>query len=254
MRALDRRPLLGALATMLSVLVSRPALSQAAAASLAWPAGASINPPSEPMVYARRLVRGLTGNAQFTVERQFAVRFTPAEDGYRVEGEQIAIAVEAPERLAALADLERARTDIGLFPIALDRRGWIRSGMFEDDVPAIDAAVSYVSQVVASAGRPADEHRMLREFVAAIHRAGSAVVSSLPVDLFAPAEEARVEQRTMTLPGGGTGTVTTRFTASRDPVTGLMRHARREVVTVVGEDERRTVETFTLEPEAALRP
>lgn len=249
MSAIDRRRLLLAMSAMLPVLASRPALGQSAAAPALLPAD-PIAPPPQPMVYARRLDRGLPGDAHFIVERRFAVRFSPAPDGYRIEGEQIAIAIEAPERLGPLARLERARTEIGLFPLQLDLRGWIRSGMFETDVPEIDAAMRYVSQIVANADRPADEHRMLGEFVEAVHQAGNAIVSSLPTDLFAPAEGERVERRSIALPTGATGVVTTRFTATRDPVTGLMTQARREVVTNVGGNERLTAETFTLEPEA----
>jgi hypothetical protein len=36
------------------------------------------------------------------------------------------------------------------------------------------------------------------------------------------------------------------FTAERDPATGLMREARREIVTQVSGDLRRTVESWTL--------
>ena len=45
--------------------------------------------------------------------------------------------------------------------------------------------------------------------------------------------------------------MSTDFRASRDPVTGLMRNARREVVTAVAGDLRRTIETFSLVPEEA---
>jgi hypothetical protein len=36
------------------------------------------------------------------------------------------------------------------------------------------------------------------------------------------------------------------FTATRDPVTGLMREAQREVLTEVAGDLRRTIESWTL--------
>jgi hypothetical protein len=82
--------------------------------------------------------------------------------------------------------------------------------------------------------------------MAAVHQAGSNIVSSLPVDLFAPVESDRTDQRSIELPAGGKGVVQTHFSALRDPATGLMQRARREVVTTIAEEERRTTEIFTL--------
>jgi hypothetical protein len=88
----------------------------------------------------------------------------------------------------------------------------------------------------------------LHAFVEALHRSAGALVTEPPRDLFAPVDCPREESRTVALPDGDTGQVRVIFTATRDPVTGLMREARREVVTEVSGDLRRTIESWTLMP------
>ena len=74
------------------------------------------------------------------------------------------------------------------------------------------------------------------------------MITPLPVDLFAPVEMSRRESRQVALPGGEAGEVAVTFTAERDPRTGLMRQATREVRTRLSGDLRSTVETWRLEP------
>src|SRR5688572_7537209 len=59
-------------------------------------------PPSGPMRYTRRLERELVDGARLVVSRGFAVRFVPEADGFRVDGEQVDSAVDAPAALDAL--------------------------------------------------------------------------------------------------------------------------------------------------------
>ncbi len=253
MTALDRRRMLALAMAMLPALAAQRAQAQVGArtggiggaVSPAQPA-LTITPPPRPMVYTRRLERTLVGDARIIVERRFAIRFTRAQAGYIVEGEQTAVSVETPEQLAALAQMERERVEIGIFPLELDQRGWIRSGVTADEEPEIEAAMRYVALAVATLERGEDQLRSMRDFVAAVHQAGSNIVSSLPTDLFAPAQDTRTDQRAFDLPVGGQGVVRTHFTASRDPATGLMASARREVITTIAQDERRTTEIFTL--------
>jgi len=242
MSTLGRRRMLAGLA-LLPVFASQGTLAQAPGAP--GPSG-SIAPPPLPMVYSRRLERTLVDDARIVVERRFAIRFTPAATGFMVDGEQIGVAVDMPDHLEALARLERERVETGIFPLELDQRGWIRSGLSADAVPEIDEALRYVEATLASIERSADEQQRLRDFIAAIHEAGSTIISSLPVDLFAPADSDRSDQRSIALPAGGQGLVQTHFSARRDPATGLMQTARREVITTIAQDQRRTTELFTL--------
>lgn len=241
----DRRAFLLAAAALLPALASRDALAQSAAID----GTRAIEPPPQPMIYTRRLVRGLTGNARIMVERRFAVRFTRSASGFVVEGEQIGVDVEIPEQLAWLGKLERERVESGIFPLQLDNRGRILSGETVWGVPEIEAALREVETRVEQMDATADQREALQEFVTAIHEAGTHIVSTLPSDLFAPDETDRRASRGIVLPHGAEGEVSTLFSAQRDPLTGLMRSARREVVTAIAGDQRHTVETFSLVPQ-----
>lgn len=205
-------------------------------------------PPAGPMRYTRRLERGLAGGASLVVSRSFAVRFVPETDGFRVDGEQVAVAVDAPEPLAALAQLERERVESGLFPLELDAAGAIRGLVQPAPSAQLDAAVREASAEIDRWQQTPAEREQLRAFVEAVHRSAGQLVTELPRDLFAPVDSPREETRAIALPGGDTGQVRMTFTATRDPATGLMREARREVVTDVAGDVRRTIESWTLGP------
>jgi hypothetical protein len=212
------------------------------------PASLRFAPPSTPLLYTRRLERELAGGARFTVSRSFAVRFVREAGGFLVDGEQVAVAVEAPPQLEALARLERERVESALFPLQLDMGGTIRGLSRAADSTQLDAAVREVAAQIEQGQHAPAEREQLRAFVDAVHRSAGELLTELPSDLFAPVNVPRDDRRAIVLPGGATGQVRTTFSAERDAVTGLMREARREVVTEVAGDMRRTVESWTLEP------
>lgn len=203
-------------------------------------------PTAEPMRYRRRLERGLAGGATLTVSRSFVVCFLPADDGFRLEGEQIDVAVDAPEALAPLARLERERVETGLFPLRLDASGAIRSVAPSAASTQLDAAVREVSARIERWNHTPAERAELRAFVNAVHQSAGALTTELPRDLFAPLDYPREERRAIALPGGEAGEMMMAFSATRDPATGLMSEARREVITAVSGDLRRTVESWSL--------
>ena len=230
-----------------------------AAAALLFPAlsatplraaaqGHRFAPPANPMLYTRRLERGLRGGASFTVSRGFEIRFLREAGGYRVDGRQVEVEVEAPEALAAFARIEREREELGLFPLLLDETGTIADGAGTPLATQLDAAVSEaLAQLEAQAHAPAERAELVR-FVNAFHQSAGRLMTELPRDLFAPVETPRSESREVALPGGDTGAVTVTFSAARDPATGLMRQALREVVTDLHGDRRRTLEFWQLAP------
>lgn len=237
----------------------RRAWLRGAAAALALPVlsglplaaaaqGPRFSPPDGPMLYSRRLERSLADGARLTVSRSFVVRFEHAGGGFRLSGEQAGVEVEAPEKLAAFARIERERTELGLFPLMLDAQGRILA----DEPPPFDArldeAVREAVAMIERRPRAAAERSELLRFVEAVHAGAGTLVSALPLDLFAPPPRPRRERRDVALPGGETGEVSVTFAASADPATGLMRHAEREVVTTLVGESRRTVETWRLEP------
>jgi hypothetical protein len=239
MTGVGRRTLLrfAAAAFALPALAAVPALAQARFA-----------PPSAPMRYTRRLERGLTGGARFVVSRSFLVRFVTESGGFRVDGEQLEADVEAPVQLEAFARLERERVETGLFPLELDGSGAILSLAHATGSDALDQAVREAGAQIDRWRLDPAERDKLHAFVEALHRSAGALVTEPPRDLFAPVDCPREESRTVALPDGDTGQVRVIFTATRDPVTGLMREARREVVTEVSGDLRRTIECWTLMP------
>lgn len=237
----DRRALL----RLAGLAAALPLLRAVPAAALA---PRPFAPRAEPMRYTRRLERGLAGGATLVVSRSFLVCFLSASDGFRIVGEQVNVTVDAPETLDALARLERERVETGLFPLHLDASGAIRSTVPLTASAQLDEALREVAARIERWPHTPAEREELRAFVSAIHQSAGQLVTELPQDLFAPGDIPRRESRAIALPTGDMGQVTTNFAAVRDQVTGLMREARREVVTEVSGDVRRTVESWRLAP------
>ena len=222
-------------------------LAAAAGAHSAKP-GARFSPPDGPLRYTRRLERALPGGRSLVVSRSFAVRFRHADGGFLVDGEQLAVEVEAPEVLAGFARIEREREELGLFPLLLDAEGTIAGTEGIPLATRLDEAVRETLAALESQPHSEAERAELVRFVSAFHQSAGRLVTELPRDLFAPVDYPREERRAIALPGGAAGAVRVTFDAARDPASGLMREARREVVTEVAGDRRRTLESWTLTP------
>jgi hypothetical protein len=240
MSAVDRRTLL----RLVAVAVVLPAMSTAARAAAG---GSRFAPPAGPMLYTRRLERGLADGASLVVSRSFSVRFRPQGAGFVVEGEQVAVEVEAPDKLAEFARIERERREQGLFPIVLEGDGRI-AGTLAPMTAQLDEAVREAVAKLDSRPREPGARAELVHFVNAIQQSAGKLVTELPRDLFAPGSAPHTEVREIALPGGGAGEVTVTFSAAADPATGLMKRAVREVVTALDGDRRRTVESWELKP------
>jgi hypothetical protein len=224
-----------------------PMLATRAGAAALSP-GARIDPPLGPMIFTRRLERGLAGGARLVVSRSFAVRFAETADGWTLSGEQADVSVEAPERIAALAAIERQRKETGLFPLKLDRSGMIVREGAAARAKELDRAIAIVHAELARRNLAADERKAYDAFIRAVHEAGAKMSSALPGDLFAPRDTATHAARAVALPGGGAGTIEIDFTATVDPATRVMRQARRVIVTAIADDRRLTREDWTLLP------
>lgn len=112
----------------------------------------------------------------------------------------------------------------------------------------VERAIREAAARIEALGDSSGEKALLQQFVAVIHQTAGKLVSDLPVDLFAPVQSRRHESREVSLPGGEAGEVTVLFNARSDPATGVMQEAVREVVTALGGDQRRTVESWRLAP------
>jgi hypothetical protein len=242
MRRADRRAVLRFAAGAVLLPLAAPARAHPASG------GEGFSPPDEPMLYTRRLERMLPGSARFTVERQFEVTFEHWAQGFRVGGRQLGVVVDAPEALAAFARLEREREEQGLFPLQLHADGTIAGAAGTPVATRLDAAVRETLALIEARKREPAERAELIRFVQAFHQSAGRLVTELPRDLFAPAPDPRTDRRQIVLPGGSSGEVTVTFAAARDPATGLMRKALREVVTALQGERRLTLETWQLAP------
>jgi len=203
-------------------------------------------PPARPMAFTRQLVRNLVDGNRLVVSRSFAVRFAPRTTGWSVTGEQVGVAVDFPRRLASLAALERQRKEVDLFPVLLDGSGTIVGGPEPHTASELDEAVATVMREFEKIPHTASDRNEHEAFVRAVHDAGARMTSLLPIRLFAPDGQATRSERTLSLPDGGQGEIEVSFTAIADPLTGLMRQARRDIVTTIAGDSRLTREEWTL--------
>lgn len=107
---------------------------------------------------------------------------------------------------------------------------------------AIDRAMGTIEAAIL----PTDEVLGAREFLSSLGAAAASVVSQVPRDLFFPEPGERTEIRPMILPGG----VSTRFEVAienaADPLSGLLEHSERRVVTHMGDSSRTTLERWEI--------
>lgn len=225
-----------------------------AAATLVLPFGSvaravtpTFAPPTGPMRYTRSLRRELVDGAAIVATRSFAVRFVPLDAGWRLEGEEDTVPeVSGPPSLDGILRFERARRETGLFPLRIDGGGQIADEPGSAGSPQLDRAVDEALHRIAASGLPEDDQEAMRVFVVGVQLAAIALVAAPPADLFHPLSAPLTERRAVTLPDGGAGEVSLRFTAKIDPATGLMREAERMVLTRLAQSERRTAERWTL--------
>lgn len=220
--------------------MAMPALSLpvrlAAAAKVQFPAGS--------FVLRRRLERGLGDGAAVVVTRDWECGFRPQGEGALIEARQIAVEVDAPPMLAALADVERRREVTGLFPMTLDGRGRI-AGWSEGQAgleAALQAAKSFMERHLPA---PSDA-RDAKRYLAAMSQTAAAAVSQVPRDLFFPQTGERSAQRALELPGGGEGRYEVTIRASAREADGLLEMSERQIVTHLGDSQRASRERWSI--------
>lgn len=200
--------------------------------------------PQIPVRLRRELVRGLGDGAAIVVKRDWECRFIHTASGARVEATQVAVNVEAPAPLAALAEIERKREVTGLFPLEIDTRGIIvdwpdASG---DMAQAVRQATLAMDRKAAEQEADADAKRYLAE----IGKTAATLVSQVPRDLFFPQTGELYEQRDLPLAGGVKGSYEVTMLASTKPGGALLDHSERRIVTRVGDSSRVSRESWTI--------
>jgi hypothetical protein len=179
-----------------------------------------------------------------TLTRRYAIRFSPEADGYRLDGEFIGAEVDAPPPLAGLAEIERKRVDIGLFPARLDSRGLIRSMGSVVDPETKQMTIDAAGQMLANGPMTGEAKRERVGLVAQL--ANSSVPSAWPRFLFNPGSGERVDTRKVPLPDGSQGEVVVRVYAEGLMPGGMAHKVERVITTRLEGTTRVSREVWTL--------
>ncbi len=238
------------------VLAGAAALLPVAALSAAQvPASAALPPeaegrfvPPDRAELTRTVRRALPGGAEIVVRRTYQVQFTRDGEGFRVDGSQTGCDVDAPEKLRALADLEKQRIDTGTFPLRLDS-----GGMIADFHPVASHESAATTRRIAGTmiGRSAlggQDRKAALDFVGTVQAAGNS--SIWPRNLFHASAGQTSESRTLALPDGQTGTVTTTIRVREAGPPPGRQVLERTVITGFGGSQRISREEWTLVPHA----
>ncbi|KEO96558.1 hypothetical protein EH32_10035 [Erythrobacter litoralis] len=204
--------------------------------------------PDRPMRLTRGIERDLAGEARLAVTRLWEVRFVRSGPGVAVTGRQLSARVDAPESLSAIAAIKEELSTAGIWPILLSEQGMsVTSGeTFQQQDPA--AATREAERLIAEKGLPVRDAARYRAFLAELQLADGALLDQLPGDLFFPRGEPVRRSERVELPGGVEGRFEVVYLAPRAPGCAWLGEAVREIVTRVGEDERRARESWRMVP------
>ena len=210
---------------------------------------AEFTPPRTDMMLTRTLRRALPDGKEVVARRSYAVRFFNEGQGFRIDGRLIDVTVETPPSLQALAEIERKRPDVGMFPIRLDAAGMIVGGEPPAAGEAIEQAAAIAAGQIGTSGLVALDMLQAQAFIRQMRarKAGSL----WPADLFHPLASRRSETRSVALPDGQSGQVVIEMVAQTAGSTGLLASFERMVTTDLQGDKRVTREQWTLSPAAA---
>lgn len=223
----------------------------AAATGLAVPVGATpaspaFDPPGEsPLLLSRKVVRELSGGAAIVATRRYRVTFHEVADGWLVKGELVTSEIDAPPALAAIAAIERDRSDDGLFPIRLDRTGRIvpapvPAGMGRE---AVAGAVGAARQF--GGGATAASPGFIDQVGTAASSPGTGN-TRWPEALFLPGGLRGTSEQTFKLPDGSEGSVQVVHESDPAPGLAMMGRAARTVITLAPGTRRVAREEWTL--------
>ncbi|MES2493847.1 MAG: hypothetical protein V4579_11285 [Pseudomonadota bacterium] len=242
-RAARRRLLVGAALAGLSAAAASASAPQAPPS--AQPASAAFTPPRGSVLFTRELRKILADGKEIVSRRRYAIRFEPAGSGFRVEGRLIGADVTAPAELAQLAEVERTRSDEGMFPLVLDREGLIVRQPGGDDPGAAERTIAAARAFLARSNLPEEEQAAALAMAAKLQAQARAAGGTWPADLFRPSSGQSRASRDLSLPDGSSGRVTVTITASKGTA-GTLEQLRRDVVTELDGTERLSTETWTL--------
>jgi hypothetical protein len=225
-------------------------LASAVLASPPSETASSFVAPADRQILTRTLRKSLPGGAKIVARRSYEIWFVPDTSGFRVEGRLIAVDLDVPPGMEALAAIERQREDTDLFPMELDRLGKIVFGSTGES-PSINRQAGSIAlaQVAGSALSP-EEQSAASSFARQLSQQGGA--SPWPMDLFRPQPGHREEVRPVVLPGGQEGEVIIMIDALAAGTDGVLDTVSRTVTTQLGPSIRETQEIWTLRKAEAI--
>lgn len=201
-------------------------------------------PPQAPLLLIRTLYRPLPDGEAIVTRRSYAVRIVRDGAGYRVEGELVQTTVDAPPSLGPLAEMERRRPDIGMFPMLLDAQGQILGGGNVLSDGSLGRAAVIAAESISGSGLPAIDMLQAQSFVKQL--ASRTPRSQWPADVFNPLPGKRDESRVVALPGGNEGHVTITIASQGARRGGQLALLERVVTTDLAGDTRVTREQWQL--------
>jgi len=202
--------------------------------------------PANWMTLRRIIERELGDGRTLAVTRDWRVAFARDGMGAQISGEQIAVDVDAPEKLAALAAIERSRSTDAMFPIALSAEGLIQSAGRYTETDDIEAAVREAGAILEQRGFPPDEAARRLRYIAQLEHASGSLLNQLPPDLCFPRNQSVTTVRPVQLPDGVEGAFEMTYTAKTAPGQPWLESSERKVVTRVGSEERLLREIWML--------
>lgn len=233
----------------LLALLAGPAMALPASTVVARTTPAFV-PPAQPMVLTRTLERALADGKRIVTQRSWELSFRRTADSYVVEGALLDSQVEAPLALAALAQIERTRSDGALFPLLLDASGIIQPPTAAANTAPVVAARESAAKIITAAPMAPTERSQAQTLLVAVAAAALQSASSWPTDLFVPRDLHREDRREIATATGEAGSIAVVTTMRVVPAGDLLEHASRQVVTQVGGDRRTSEEQWALVPRA----
>ena len=202
-------------------------------------------PPPTPMLLTRELRRSLSDGNEVVSRRSYEVRFVPEAGGYRVDGRLVTVEVEVPPHLEALAALERARSDDGLFPLHLTARGLIAEQQSVGPQGTLRTR-SLVESMIARSPLPPGQRGNAKGFVATLLAHPELAGGHWPPELFHPMTGTRRDVRDYALADGRPATTTVVVDVRGDGAGGLLQRFDRTIVTETGGAAQKSREIWTL--------
>jgi hypothetical protein len=235
-----------------AAVVLLPALAPIELAQAVEPASLSrFTPPTEQFLLSRTVIRELSDGKQIKVTRRYAVQFASIEQGFQLDGKLIDVEVEVPPLLKGLAEVERHRGDVAMFPVVVDLNGAILggSGIGTADRPARNEMTSRALGVMEQSGMPRQNLELGARFVAQVMQTNSG--SPWPADLFRIGPGEHRQSRVVALASGEQGRIEVVTRVDALLPCGLPQSIERTVVTVLAGTRRVSREVWTFQPGAS---